>query len=98
MMPDSDTDCAVISAAGGKADPPTTVSSLEVRIPADLVIQLFRGCTLANASGLMRRSFQTWTPRGVETLSWDNYHHIVLQQQTFWAYWAVAAFYHCLPL
>ena len=96
--PDAEADCATISAADVAADPPATASSLEVRIPTDLVIQRLRGCTVANALGLMGRNCKTWTMRGMETVAWDNCHHPLLQLQTVWAYWVVAAFYHCLPL
>ena len=43
--PDADTDCARVSAADVAADPPATVSSLEVRIPTVLAIQQLRECT-----------------------------------------------------
>ena len=46
--PDSDDDCARISAADVVAGPPRTRSSLEVRIPTSLAIQHLRGCTLAD--------------------------------------------------
>ena len=49
----ADADCAVISASDAAADPPLTVSSLEVRIPVDTAIQQLQGCTLANDPGLM---------------------------------------------
>ena len=47
--PDAESACATISAADIAADPPTTASSLEVRIPTALAIQRSLGCTLANA-------------------------------------------------
>ena len=96
--PDADTDCATISAADVAADPPVTASSLEVRIPAALAIQRLWGCTMANDLGLMGRNCESWTLRGMETMAWDNCHHLLLQLHTVWAYWVVAAFYHCLPL
>ena len=46
---DADADCDTISIAEVAADPPATVSSLEVRIPTALVIQILQGCTFTNS-------------------------------------------------
>ena len=54
--PDDDADCATISAANVASDIPATASSLEVRIPTALAIQLLRGYTLANTLGLIGRN------------------------------------------
>ena len=56
MTPDTDADCTTIFVADVAANPPATVSSLEMRIPTYLVIHISWECTLANDSGLMGRN------------------------------------------
>ena len=56
LTPDTENDCTTIFAADVAANPPVTVSSFEVRFPTYLVVEISRGCTLANDSGLMGRN------------------------------------------
>ena len=84
--PDADAYCATISAADVTDDPCVTASSLGVRTPTALAIQVLRGCTLANDLGLMGSNCETWMLCGMKTVDWDNCQHLLLRLQTVWKY------------
>ena len=98
LTPDTDVYCAAICTADVATDPPATASSLEVRIPKDMLMIRSRICPLADTSLLMGRNRQTCTLRWKETAAWDNYHHLLLQLHTIWVIWVMSDFYHRLPL
>ena len=60
-------------------DNPTTASSLDQSISADLVVQQLYICTSFIASVLTGRDFQTCIMFSMETLSWSKSHHILLR-------------------
>ena len=53
LMPDSDADSSALSVADNAADNPATVSYLETKISADLLIQQSQSCSSLSASLLM---------------------------------------------
>ena len=46
----------------------------------------------------MGNDYQYWILRGMDHVSWDNCHHILLQLQTGWLNWVVVAFCEYIPL
>ena len=63
-------------------------------ISTTLVNQWSRSFTLARAEGLMECDIQTWMLNKMDTLSCDNFRHLLLQLDIVWEYWVVGEFSH----
>ena len=95
---DNDADNSSIFVTDFVDDPPTTASYLELSISTAIAVQLLRSCTLDSAPGQIGCDCQTWTLRGMDTVSCDNCHHLILHLHTGWTYWVLGTFCHRLSL